>query len=68
MSETKTPGIQAKHLFVTDSCRDLHGDDNAIDVAVKELEAEAKRCIRGWPKGDGHKLHFVLTIERGNAS
>lgn len=65
MSETKTPGILAKHMIVRDGCRNLHGDNGAIREALQAIEEEAVRCIKGWPVGDGHQFHFVLTVERG---
>lgn len=64
-SETKTPGRLAKHMIIRDGCRELHGDNGAIQEALKKLEEAALFCINGWPPGNGHQFHFVLTVEDG---
>ncbi len=66
MSKIEIPGSSAQYVIVRDSCRDLHGDDGAISLALEKLERAARAYIKNWPKGHGTQFHFVITVERGS--
>lgn len=63
MSETKIPGIKARHAIVTDQCRGNRGDEGAVDEALARLREEALSCFEGWRGKPGVQWHFVLTME-----
>ncbi len=57
--------MQAHHSFITDSCVELHGDDEALEIALGRLRDEY-RAIRDGRKGEtGLKFNFLLTLETG---
>jgi hypothetical protein len=58
------PGIAAKHLIIRDGCRELHGDNGAIAEAIRQLEAEPRLILAGWPEGHGVEFHLVMTVDR----
>ncbi|HEX2882218.1 MAG TPA: hypothetical protein VHO25_22010 [Polyangiaceae bacterium] len=62
MSETKTPGLCAKHAIITPTCRQK-GDEAVIDEALARLRAEYIATAPNWPL-DGARFHVVLTVER----
>lgn len=68
MSSTQIPGLKAQHAIVRDACRRLRGDAGAIDEALARLRNEARVLLDRWPGGEGHQLHFVLTVERGGTA
>ncbi len=62
MSETKIPGICAKHAVITPACRDGHSDMGAFWEAANRLREEYKSCLVEANKDA--KFHLVLTVER----
>ena len=60
---TKIPGIQAKHAIISDNCRQLRGDEGAIDEALDRLKQEYVKLMEHWPLGKEVKFHVVLTVD-----
>lgn len=57
------PGIKARHMIVSDACREGKGDQEALDEALKLLGQEYSALLRCWPVGKNARFHFVLTVE-----
>ena len=62
--ETIVPGVKAKHVWITDTCRANRGDTAALSVAGDALLSELFECLQGNPPGSGTVFHLVLTVER----
>jgi hypothetical protein len=63
MSETKIPGLAAKHAIVTPVCRQNKTYIGALDEAVERLRQEYISCTQVLENQDAI-YHFVLTVER----
>jgi len=58
----KIPGrLKVGHHFITDECRQTHGDEGAFSEAVNRLKIQYLKCYKVWPKGT--KFHLVMSIE-----
>lgn len=66
MSETKIPGIKAKHAIVTPICRANRGE-GALDEALARLR-RAYEDLVGLEANAGANFHLVLTVERPPSS
>ena len=63
MSEARIPGVKARHAVITDACRKVNGEREAIDKALSRLRNEYLGLVRFWDKGSGVQFHLVLTVE-----
>ena len=61
---SQVPGVTAAHAIITDRCRDVQGGDlEAFDEAVRRARETYQCMLPNWPKGQGIKLHVVLSVE-----
>ena len=58
------PGIKAKHAIIKPTCRILHGDVNAFDIAVQRMREEYLILLNCSPQNKDASYHLVLTVER----
>lgn len=63
MSETRIPGLKAKHAVVTPACIDSKGVAGACDEALERLRAEFLNCS-ACEANKNADFHFVLTVDR----
>jgi hypothetical protein len=63
LSETKIPGLAAKHAIVTPTCRKNRTALGALAEAIERLQLEYIACV-DVPENENAVYHFVLTIER----
>lgn len=62
----RVPGQLAEHVFITDECREVHGGDGAaIEEALSRVRTQLVRCMKGHPKGAGHRFHVLASVVRG---
>jgi hypothetical protein len=61
---TSIPGSSVAHAVVTDECREKKGDWTCYDEALHRLREQYAKVVKGWPVGNGAKIHIVLTVER----
>ena len=64
MKETKIPGSKAHHSIISDNCRNIHGDRDAIIKALEELKEVYYQTCVNFGKESGVQLHVILTVER----
>ncbi len=57
--ETRGLGIQ-----ISDACRDTHGDEGAVDDALKRMKFEMMRSMAGFKQGDGVLFYLRWSLER----
>jgi hypothetical protein len=62
MSESRIPGIIAKHAVIQDVCRDAHGDTGAFHKAAFALLAEYDAIMRQRAVEKGVDYHLALTV------
>ena len=60
-SESRIPGIKAKHAIITPGCRSGRGVEGAIDEALHLIREEYLSCIN--PSTEKTNFHVVLTTE-----
>lgn len=63
MSETRIPGLAAKHAVVTPVCRENRTSAGAMYEAIARLQLEYLACTEVLENQDAI-YHFVLTVER----
>lgn len=66
MTETKIPGIKAKHAIVTDECRANMSPEAAFDEALERLRQSAEGTNEVRIRNGQHRnvnYHFVLVVE-----
>lgn len=51
-------------ITVRDSCRELHGDAEALELALKQTEAFASKVLEGWDKGKGVEVRIEVHVIR----
>jgi len=56
------PGIIAHHRIISDHCRDRGNEEVSNDVADSVVDA-VHELMEVWPKGDGSKIHILVTVE-----
>jgi len=57
------PGIAAKHVIITPTCRTNRGKDGAFEEAVKRL-CEEYNAVMNCDGADEVEFHVVLTVVR----
>lgn len=62
--QSDTVFAEAARFHVSDACRAEHGDEGAVDEALRRLKSEAMLCLKGWKAGEGTRFHLGLMIER----
>lgn len=60
---TSIPGILSKHLMISDTCREAHGDEGAIDEALAKLRADYLGLLKAWPRGKGARFNIALAVD-----
>ncbi len=61
------PGFKAAHFVIGDACRTHWGSDQAAwEEAVRRLKEVYEGAAQGYPEGQGHAFHLVLTIDRNS--
>lgn len=58
----KLPGMCARHVIITPTCRKNKGDVAVIEETIELIRSELKRCLPGWPV-DGANIHVAMTVE-----
>ncbi len=65
MSETKIPGTSAVFAVITPECRELHGNEGALEEAFKRVRDQYWHIVDGWKDSPQQPtLRLVLTNER----
>ena len=62
MSNTKLPGIKAKHFIVSDECCEARQENGALEFVLSGIADEFHKLRETW-KGKGAKIHIAMTIE-----
>ena len=60
---TTVPGLLAKHVYVTDACRENRTDMGALNEALDRIDEEFHELLKNWPQGHGHRFHVMLSVE-----
>lgn len=53
--------FKAAHQIISDSDRELHGDETALQLAFDRIRREYDKHKDSWPPGS--RFHVVMTIE-----
>jgi len=56
------PGIKARHVTITDECRENRGEYAAFQEAMERIFREYCETLKYWPIGKGAGFHLVLTV------
>jgi hypothetical protein len=54
--------MKATEQIISDNCRNTHGEEKAVDIALAELRKEALACMKGWPSGQESEFHLSLDV------
>lgn len=61
------PGITARHAIISPSCREMRGDEGALEEALDRLRDSGRHMMESWPlekmRSHGCKFHLVLSVE-----
>lgn len=61
MSDTRIPGIKARHAIITPNCLRVKTDDEAFEEAVDRLRTEFHNTLGN--RRSPANYHLVLTVE-----
>lgn len=68
MSDTRLPGIKAKHTIITPNCRRVQGGaKRAFTIATDILRKEYEEILRMREDRTDLNFHLVLTVEKKEA-
>ena len=59
----EVPGTCVSHALIDDKSRNKHGDEKALEEAVRRIWRAYMQAIVIMPVGMGTKIHVTLTVE-----
>lgn len=61
--ETKVQGMQGGKATITPNCRSIHGDEKAVDIALKEIK-EKYLFMNNAEANKNATYRIVVTVDR----
>ena len=59
-------GLQTDHVWVSDNCRDIHGEEEAFEIALQRLRVTYRATLSARKKNGCDRnttYHLGLTVE-----